>query len=58
LRGRPPDARVDRNGVVSGQTESTLELFLEREQAEALIAEVAQDEPETAADLRVEAVEL
>jgi hypothetical protein len=35
-----------------------LELFLERERAEEFIAEVEQDEPETAALLRVEPVEL
>jgi hypothetical protein len=34
------------------------ELFLDREQAEAFIAEVEQDEPETAALLSVVAVEL
>jgi hypothetical protein len=45
-------------GVVSSQTEKALELFLERERAEAFIAEVEQDEPETAALLRVEPVEL
>jgi hypothetical protein len=45
-------------GVVSSQTEEALELFLEREQAEAFIAEVERDGPETAAALRVELVEL
>jgi hypothetical protein len=45
-------------GVVSSQTEKALELFLERERAEAFIAEVEKDEPETAALLRVEPVEL
>jgi hypothetical protein len=45
-------------GVVSSQTETALELFLEREHAEEFVAEVAEDEPETAALLRVEAVEL
>jgi hypothetical protein len=44
-------------GVVSSQTEKALELFLERAQAEAFIAEVEQDEPETAALLRVEPVD-
>ena len=34
-----------------------VELFLERERAEAFIADVEQDEPETAALLRVEAIE-
>jgi hypothetical protein len=33
-------------------TGSVVELFLEREQAEAFIGEVKQDEPETAATLR------
>ena len=44
-------------GVVSSQTETALELFLEREQAEAFIAEVDPDEPETAALLSVMALE-
>lgn len=44
-------------GVGSSQTETALELFLEREQAEAFIAEVEADEPETAAGLTVEPVE-
>jgi hypothetical protein len=46
------------HGVVSSRTETAFELFLEREQAEAFVAEVEQDEPETAATLSVEAVEL
>jgi hypothetical protein len=45
-------------GVVSSLSETAFELFLEREQAEAFIAEVKEDEPETAALLRVEPVEL
>jgi hypothetical protein len=45
-------------GVVSIETETAFELFPEREQAEAFIAEVQEDEPETTALLRVEAVEL
>jgi len=45
-------------GVVSEQTEVAFEFFLERERAEAFIAEVEKDEPETAALLRVEPVEL
>ena len=45
-------------GVVSSQTEDARELFLEREQAEAFIAEVEQDDPETAAEQRVGLVEL
>ena len=44
-------------GVVSSQTEVALELFVERERAEAFVVEVEADEPETAALLRVEAVE-
>jgi len=43
-------------GVVSEQTEVAFEFFIERERAEAFIAEVEKDEPETAALLRVEAV--
>src|SRR5918994_1791031 len=39
-------------GVVSSQTETALEFLLERAQAEAFIAEVEQDEPQTAALLR------
>jgi hypothetical protein len=45
-------------GVVSAQTEKAIELFLEREQAETFIAEVDEDEPDLAALLRVEPVEL
>jgi hypothetical protein len=45
-------------GVVSSLSETAFELFLERERAEAFIAEVEDDEPETAALLRVELVEL
>ena len=45
-------------GVVSSQTETAFELFLERERAEEFIAKVVQDEPETAALLRIEPVEL
>jgi hypothetical protein len=44
-------------GVVSTNTEAVVEFFLEREQAEAFIAEVKDDEPETAALLSVEPVE-
>jgi hypothetical protein len=44
--------------IFSSQTEEPLELFLERKQAEAFIAGVEQDEPATAAGLRVELVEL
>jgi hypothetical protein len=45
-------------GVVSSETETALELFLEREQPEAFVAEVEADEPETAAGGRIEPVEL
>jgi hypothetical protein len=44
-------------GVVSSQTDTALELFLEPVLAEAFIAEVEGDEPDTAALLRVEPVE-
>lgn len=45
-------------GVVSSQTEVAFELLIERDRAETFIAEVEADEPETAALLRVEPVEL
>jgi hypothetical protein len=38
---------------VSAGTESVVEFFLKYEQAEDFIAEVEQDEPDTAARLRV-----
>jgi Tic22-like family len=44
--------------VISAQTEKAIELFLERERAEAFIAEIEHDEPRLAALLRVEPVEL
>jgi len=44
-------------GVVNKETESVVEFFLEREQAEAFIAEVEQDEPEMAALMRIEEIE-
>jgi hypothetical protein len=53
-RGFPP---VLFYGVVSAQTEKAIELFLERDQAEAFIAEVAEDEPELAALLSVRVLE-
>ena len=43
--------------VVSKLTEKAVELFSEREQAEAFIVEVERDEPETAALLRIEPIE-
>jgi hypothetical protein len=45
-------------GVVSSQTETALELFLEREQAEAFIAEVEEDQPELADELCIEEISL
>jgi hypothetical protein len=45
-------------GVVSAQTERVVEFFLQREDAEAMISEVREDEPELAELLRVELVEL
>jgi hypothetical protein len=44
-------------GVVSANTGQAVELFPDREQAEAFIAEVEQDEPDTAALLSVVALE-
>lgn len=44
--------------VVSSDTEQAVELYPTSEAAEAMIAEVRDDEPELAALLRVEAVEL
>jgi hypothetical protein len=44
-------------GVISANTGQAVELFRDREQAEAFIAEVEQDEPETAALLSVVALE-
>jgi hypothetical protein len=38
--------------VISAQTEKAIELFLERERAEAFIAEIEQDEPRLAALLK------
>jgi selenophosphate synthetase-related protein len=45
-------------GVVSAQTERVVEVFLEREAAEAMIGEVREDDPLLAEELRVEAIEL
>jgi hypothetical protein len=45
-------------GVVSLTTESVVEFFLEREQGERFVAEVESDEPDTAAELRIEVIEL
>jgi hypothetical protein len=43
---------------VSTQTESVVEFFLEHEDAEAMIAEVLEDERELAELLHIEAVQL
>jgi hypothetical protein len=45
-------------GVISAMTEKSVDLLLTREEAEAFITEVEGDEPELAALLRVEAIEL
>ena len=45
-------------GVVSEHASETAELFVRREEADAFIAEVDADDPELAALLRVEAIEL
>jgi hypothetical protein len=45
-------------GVISVETESAVELFVRREDAEAMIAEVREDEPELAEGLRIEAIDL
>jgi hypothetical protein len=44
-------------GVVSAAIEKVIEFFPDREQAEAFIAEVAEDDPEMAALLSVTALE-
>jgi hypothetical protein len=46
------------HGVVSVESERVVQFFLEHEQAEAFIADVEQDEPETATQLRIERVRL
>jgi hypothetical protein len=43
--------------VASSQTEKAVELFVVRERAEALLADVKRDEPETAALLSVTVLE-
>ena len=45
-------------GVLSPQTGKAVELFVRREDAEAMIEDVRADEPELAALLGVEPVEL
>ena len=45
-------------GVVDWELEKAVELFVEREQAERFIAEVEQDDPEVAAAMTVERIEL
>jgi hypothetical protein len=44
--------------VVSSRTEEAVELFPTRGEAEAMVADVFEDEPELAERLRVEAVEV
>jgi hypothetical protein len=44
--------------VVDRETERAVELFVRREEAEAMIAEVREDEQELATALRVEIVDL
>jgi hypothetical protein len=64
-RSSPPDPHAPRNnlrpmlfyGVVSAAIEKVIEFFPDREQAEAFIAEVAEDDPEMAALLSVTALE-
>ena len=45
-------------GVISAMTEKSVDLLLTREEAEAFITEVEGDEPDLAALLRVEEIEL
>jgi hypothetical protein len=45
-------------GVVSSQARETVELFVAREDAEAFVAEVAEDDPALAALLTVEPIDL
>jgi hypothetical protein len=45
-------------GVISAVTEKSVDLCMTREEAEGFIAEVETDEPELAALLRVEEIEL
>jgi hypothetical protein len=45
-------------GVVDARTEEAVELLLTREAAEAFIADVEGDEPDVAALLRIEEIEL
>ena len=45
-------------GVVSGETEKAIELFVRREDAERFLEDVRADEPELAERLRLEPVEL
>lgn len=44
-------------GVVTSETESVVEFFATREQADRFITEVDADEPETAEQLRMETFE-
>ena len=45
-------------GVVDEETEKAVELFIDRQRADSFVADVESDEPETAASLRVEPIEL
>ena len=51
-------ARVRVYGVVSEHASETVELFVDRTDADAFVAEVERDDPELAALLRVEPIEL
>ena len=50
--------RVRVYGIVREQASETVELFVDRADAEAFVAEVESDDPELAALLRVEPIEL
>jgi hypothetical protein len=45
-------------GIVSDEANETVELFVERADADASVVEVQSDDPELAALLRVERIEL
>ena len=45
-------------GLVSAQTDRAVELFLDREDAEMMLADCVADEPEWACVLSVERIEL
>lgn len=50
-------SRMRQFAVVSDETQMPVEFFPDRDAAEAFVAEVAEDEPETAATLDIEPVE-